>query len=101
MNAVQLRKQALLIESELHRATLRADLERLEASTAWIDGAVQFARQSRPLVLALGAGAGLLLARGAAGSHSGGGTFFRLLRWGQTAYAVWKGFTAWRQRPGE
>ncbi len=99
MNAVQLRKQALLIESELHRATLRADLDQLAASTAWIDGAVHFARQSAPLVLALGAGAGLLLVRGVTGSRGGGGTFSRLLRWGQTAYTVWQGFAAWRQRP--
>jgi len=98
MTDLQLRKQALLIESELHRATLQLELARLEASVAWIDHALNFARQARPLLLTVGVGAGLLLARGLTGARPGGGSFARLLRWGQSAYVLWKSYSAWRNR---
>jgi hypothetical protein len=101
MNELQLRKQALLLESELNRAALRADLARLSASAAWVDEAIGFARQSKPLVVALGAGAGLLLARRLTGAQGGGGMVSRLLRWGQMAYTVWQGVSSWRRRNAE
>lgn len=99
MTDLQLRKQALLLESELHRATLQVELARLEASAAWIDQAVQTARQSKPLLLAAGLSAGMLLVRGLTGSRAGGGKLARVLRWGQTAYSLWRGYAAWRKRP--
>jgi hypothetical protein len=99
MNEIHLRKQALLLESELHRAALRADLTQLAASAAWIDHTVGVVQKTRPLFLALGAGAGLLLARRLTGPRGGGGSgLWRWLRWGQMAYGVWRTFAAWRER---
>jgi len=53
-NDLQRRKQALLTLSEQQRQQLRVEMLRLESSTAWIVGALRFARVFAP-ALAVGA----------------------------------------------
>jgi hypothetical protein len=99
MNDLELRKQALLLESEVQRARLKADLRRLEGSLGWLDSAAALARSARPWLWGGGALAGLLIARALGGGARGGsGRVFRLLRWGQLGFGLWRGYTAWRNR---
>jgi hypothetical protein len=84
------RKQALLIQSDLHRQTLLIDAAALEASMTWVDQGVSLFRQARPVLLACGPVLGFLLARRTGRKISFAPTALSLWQLGRTLADFWK-----------
>lgn len=97
-HSLQLRKQLLLLESELNRAALREDLNRIRSKTSWFGGigdnpnaapGSSWLMKAAPL-------AGILAtaAAGPAGGWVKRG--LRLVQIAAAAYPIWKAVTAGR-----
>jgi hypothetical protein len=87
---LELRKRALVIESELNRLALRTEWQRVCDATGWISHAARFWRQANPWLVALAPVVGVLTARTLGGE---GGIVRRLLgmlKWIQPLMTVWR-----------
>ena len=94
LDPLQLRKQALILESGLNRLTLRAEVQNLRSATAWASDATQTCRTLAPWLLLLAPAAGFLAIRGLRRPESGIGRLAAVLKWVQPLYSLWRGFTA-------
>lgn len=47
---LRLHRQALIVESDLNRLTIEAEIQKIRASTAWIRGTIQTYQQIRPFI---------------------------------------------------
>jgi hypothetical protein len=97
--ARQLRKQLLLVESELNRLALGESLDRVRHHTRWLHDAVNLAGGGGgSWISSVAPVAGML----AAGSLTGGagwlGRGFKLLKLAAVVYPLWKSFTGRRTR---
>lgn len=99
LSPLALRKQALILESDLNRLALRAELGELRAATAWVGEAAQTGRKFAPWLLLLAPVAGFLLVRNLRRSESRLGRLAALLHWVQPLFSLWRGFTAGERRP--
>ncbi len=90
------RKQVLLLEGELNRLALQADLNVLRTTAAWVNKATEVPRKLGPLLL-LAPLAGFLLARGSRTSESWFGRAVAAARWVGPLYTLWKRFAAARR----
>jgi hypothetical protein len=92
------RKQALVLESDLNRMTLRVELENLRAATAPLDQAAATARRMAPWLLPLAPLAGLLavhyLRRGSRPLN----VLMSMLRWAAPVMALWRRFAV-KEKP--
>ncbi|MBL9176249.1 MAG: hypothetical protein JNL10_22085 [Verrucomicrobiales bacterium] len=99
-HSLQLRKQLLLLESELNRAALREDLDRIRSKTSWLGGLAgnpDAAPASSWLIKA--APLAGILATAAAGPAGGWlKRGLRLVQIAAAAYPIWKAFTAGRSK---
>jgi hypothetical protein len=101
LDRLKLQKQALLLESDLNRATLQAEARSLQSATAWVSEATSVSRQLAPLLLVLAPLAGFLFARG---THRSGSWFARAagaVKWIIPLYRLWKSFVAGRKETEE
>ncbi len=93
MTALQLRKQCLLLESDLNRLRLRAETERLRKAVDWVSRIEEETRrQIAPWAQALAPLAGVALALGLRRSRPGGGVLSRVLRLGSSLVQLWSAF---------
>ncbi len=97
LDELQVRKRALVLESNLNRLTLQAEWQNVRAAAGWMGSAGRTFRQARPWLLLLAPLAGFLVARGSGQSR---GLFSRLLsvlRWVRPvlgAWEIWRGARA-------
>lgn len=97
-HSLQLRKQLLLLESELNRAALREDLNQIRSKISWLGGLGDNANATPGSSWMMKAAplAGILAtaAAGPAGGWMKRG--LRLVQIAAAAYPIWKAFTAGR-----
>jgi hypothetical protein len=89
---LQLRKRALVLESDLNRLALQAEWQRVCAATGWISQATRFCRQANPWLVLLAPLAGLWTARTL---HREGGIVSHLLaalKWIPSLMTIWRSF---------
>jgi hypothetical protein len=77
MNALQSRKQELLLQSEVNRRMLARDSKRLQATLAWADSGIDLARKINPAFMIAAPLLGFWLARRAASGSA---------PWGKVAF---------------
>ena len=94
------RKQALLLESDLNRVTLRLEYERLRAATARLDEAFTQARRFAPLLAPAAAIAGWLVGKRRRQHAGRWGRLVSLWRLVPSALAIWRQFRAVRRDGG-
>jgi hypothetical protein len=94
LDSLQLRKQALILESELNRIALRAESQNLRSATKWVGHATQTCRKLPPWLLLLAPVAGFLVVRSLRRPASALSRFASMLKWVQPLYSLWRGFTA-------
>ena len=92
-------KQTLVLESDLHRLALRAEIQSLHSATAWMGEATSLSRELSPLLVVLAPLAGFLLARGSRRADSWLSRLITLAKWVAPLYRLWKSFTARRGEP--
>ncbi|MGA2245384.1 MAG: hypothetical protein ABSH48_10320 [Verrucomicrobiota bacterium] len=86
MSELRLRKQALLVESELNRIALRLQYQQLQAATAGLCGKVETVGRWWPLMPVAGFFAARLFRR----PGSAFGRAVSALKWLQPLYALWR-----------
>ena len=91
---LQLRKRALVLESELLRQTLRAECRGWRARTAWVGETAQAYQKFRPWLVVLAPLAGLLAARTLRRPQPSGSRVSTAFKWAQTLFLLWKSFNA-------
>ena len=103
LDKLNLQKQALLLESSLHRAALQADIRSLRSATTWVREATSVSREFAPWLTLLAPVAGFLLARRARRSASWFGRVVTAVKWIGPLYGMWKRFSPGRQEvePGK
>jgi hypothetical protein len=90
MTALQLRKQILLLESDLNRLRLHAECECLRKAAGWVNCIKDARRQIAPWALVLAPVAGVALALGLRHSGSGGGFLSRALGLAPSLIQLWR-----------
>jgi hypothetical protein len=95
INELRLRKQALILESELNRLALRTECQNLWAATAGLSGKAKAGYWG----WALAPVAGFLTMRLFRRAESGLGRALSALKWLQPLYALWKSFGGKRKKP--
>ncbi|MGA2175454.1 MAG: hypothetical protein ABSH38_10780 [Verrucomicrobiota bacterium] len=90
MTALQLRKQILLLESDLNRLRLLAECERLREAVGWVSRIREARRQIAPWALVLAPLAGVALALGIRRSGAGGGFLSRALGLAPSLIQLWR-----------
>ena len=90
LDALQLRKRALLLESELNRLACAAEWRNVRASAAWAGEAAHTWRQFKPWLVLLAPLAGILVARGARRPVGAVSRVLTILKWGRTLRSIWK-----------
>lgn len=102
---LQLRKQALVLESDLNRLALDAEWQHLRAASTWMGEAAQIHSQVRPWLLLLAPLGGILAARGVRHSKGMLGRLLAAVKWIRPLWAAWKTFSAppatGEQKPAE
>ena len=98
LELLSLRRQALLLESDLNRLVLRAEFEKLRAAMEDLDGALAAARRFGPWLVPATAVGGLLVARLFRKRFSASTALKCLLRWTPAALSLWRQFRS-QQRP--
>jgi len=91
---LELRKRALVIESELNRLALQNDWQRMRDATQWVGQLTQWWRQANPWITLLAPIAGAMTARTMVRQE--GGIVSRtlgLLRWIGPFLAAWRNLT--------
>jgi hypothetical protein len=96
---LDLQKQALLLESDLNRVTLQAEVQSLRSATAWVNDVTSASRGLAPLLVVLAPLSGFLLARGSRRSDSWLRRLMALAKWVAPLYRLWKSFSARRSGP--
>ena len=91
MTALELRKQALLLESDLNRLTLRAECERLLEAAGHVQ---ELRRQIKPWTMVLAPLAGVALALGLRRARSGVGLLAKALVIAPSLIGIWRAFFA-------
>jgi hypothetical protein len=99
MTALQLRKKTLLLESDLNRFTLHAELERLREVAGWVNRIQDARQQIAPWALVLTPLAGVALASGLRRSRSGTGFLARALEIAPLLIQIWRTFIAPSNEP--
>lgn len=92
---LELRKRALVIESELNRLALRNDWQHLCTATQWVGHMAQWWRQANPWLTLLAPLAGVMTARTV--MRGEGGIVSRalgLLKWVRPLLALWRSVMA-------
>lgn len=87
---LRLRKQALILESEVNRRLLESEWQQLRATTSWMGEAKRLGQKARPWWPVLASAAGFLAVRGFKKSSpfmSGAGSVLSLIT---TAFSFWK-----------
>ena len=87
---LQLRKRALVIESDLNRLALRTEWQHVRDALGWVNHVAGFWRQANPWLVLLAPLAGVLTARTIGGE---GGVFSRLLgmlKWIPPLVTIWR-----------
>lgn len=87
---LELRKRALVIESELNRLAFRSEWERVCNAAEWISHVARFWRQANPWLVLLAPLAGVLTARALHWEGGMVGRLLGLLRWVRPLMAVWR-----------
>ena len=98
---LNLRKQALLLESSLNRRAFQAEFQNLRSATAWVSEVAQVSRGLPPLLPILAPLAGFLLVRSSRQSHSWLSRIVAAARWVGPLYRLWRGFSASREPQAE
>jgi hypothetical protein len=96
---LDLQKQALVLESDLNRVALQAEVQSLRSSTAWVNDVTSASRELAPLLVFLAPIVGFFLARGSRRSHSWLSRLMALAKWGIPLYRLWKSVSARRSEP--
>lgn len=99
---LELRKRALVIESELNRLALRNDWQQVCEATQWIARVSHWWQQANPWLLLLAPVAGVVTARRV--MHGEGGIIsraFGLLKWVRPILGLWRSFMTTPQEKGE
>ena len=97
LDKLNLRKQALLLESSLNRAALQAEMRSLRSATTWVREASSVSREFAPLLALLAPVAGFLVARGARRSASWFNRMMTAVKWIGPLYGLWKSYFAGRK----
>jgi hypothetical protein len=97
LEKLRLRKQALLLESDLNRLVLQAETRSLGSATSWVSEATRASRGVAPLLLALAPLASFLLAREPRRSDSWFSRVARAAKMIVPLYQLWKSFSAARK----
>jgi hypothetical protein len=90
LKLLELRKQALVAQSDLNRLLLREDLRRLRSASSWMGEATRASRGLSPLLLLTAPLAGFLVAKA---SHRAGSWFSKVAgtaSWVLPLYRLWK-----------
>lgn len=94
LNRLDLRKQALVLESDLNRFALQAEFRNLHSATTWVGELTQKSRGFAPLLLVLAPLAGFLLSRGSRQAHSWLSRVSAAAKWAIPLYRLWKSYSA-------
>ena len=97
LDRLNVQKQALVLESDLNRLALRAELQSLRSATAWVGTATRTSREFTPLLLLLAPLAGFLVARGFRRTGSWLSRVATAVKWIAPLYQVWKSFSPARK----
>lgn len=92
LERLELRKRALILESELNRFAWQVEARNLRGATAWMSEAARMGVRVRSLVLLAAPVAGLLAARLLRPREASPSRFRSLLRSLPTWIALWKAF---------
>jgi len=87
---LELRKRALVIESELNRVALRTEWQHVCDATGWVNRMAGFWRQANPWLVLLAPIAGILTARTVRGDGGLVGRVLGLLKWVRPLITVWR-----------
>lgn len=98
---LQLRKQALVIESDLNRLALQTEWQRVRAATDWISQAGQLVQKVNPWLAVLAPLLGVLTARTLQREGGVVGRVLGLLKWVRPLLALWQSFRAAPPPEGE
>jgi hypothetical protein len=98
---LNLRKQALVLESSLNRRAFQAEFQNLRSATAWVSEVAQVSRGLPQLLPILAPLAGFLLARSSRQSDSWLGRVVAAAKWIGPLYSLWKGFFPGREHQAE
>ena len=90
MTTLQLRKRTLLLESDLNRLTLHAELEHLQEAANLTERLKDARRQIAPWALVLAPLAGVALALGLRRSSTGTGFLTRALQVAPLLIQIWR-----------
>ncbi|MCU0784204.1 MAG: hypothetical protein MUF81_09205 [Verrucomicrobia bacterium] len=99
MTALQLRKQTLLLESDLNRLTLHVECAQLREATNWM-GQIRGAQKRIPSwALAVAPLAGVALVLGLRRSSAGAGLLTKALGVAPSLIQIWRMFSASSNEP--
>ena len=93
MTDLQLRKTALLLESDLNRLRLRAELQQLREATDVVANLKALPRRLGPWAMAIAPLAGIVAALGLRRSSPGSGLFRAALGLAPSLIRLWRAFT--------
>jgi hypothetical protein len=94
MTALQLRKQTLLLESDLNRLTLLVECERLRVVGNWAGRLADIRKAVRPWALLLAPLAGIILTLGLRGSSLRASLLTRVLQVAPSLIQLWRAFAS-------
>ena len=97
LDKLSLEKQALLLESDLNRLALQAEVRDLRSATAWLSAATHASRGAKPLLLVLAPIAGFLLSKVSRRPGSWSSRVATAARWIAPLYPLWKSFSSSRK----
>lgn len=94
MNKLQLRKQALILESDLNRLALRAECQNLRSAT----GKFRFPGGKANWLLVAAPVAGFLATRWLRPRGAPANRWLSLAKWLPMAYSVWRGYQSFASK---
>ncbi len=96
LEELHVQKQALLLQSNLNRAALQAEMRHLRAATTWMRQAARISRELTPWLALLASVAGFFAARGTRRSPSWFSRIMTAFKWLGPLYGLWKRSAAGR-----
>jgi hypothetical protein len=96
---LNLRKQALVLESSLNRQAVVLEAGELRSAASWVSSASRVSQRVAPFLMVLAPLAGLLAVRRARQPISMISRLAKLAKWIGPAYSIWRSFSAAR-KPG-
>ena len=94
LKGLELRRRELVLQSTIHRLTLKVELQQLQAALGPAERVVSSVRALRPWLLLLAPLAGIFAARTIRGNGSGFSKIMAVLKLIQPLLALWKQFMA-------